>query len=384
MNLTQILKEIYIKGECSCGCGCSIVPTLTESKTLISENLQYHINKGIKLFENEFRIGSKAYMELFTEARALYKEGKLEVGKIDKILLETDLGEFGLYEGENVPLDLPMLNEEEINEEAKKAKKKNTLSNILNEIGDASLKPYEWTVKRSSSPSWDLGMEKPFIEVEYKFTTDKGVKYKAGFSEEEEHGWFHFAFYPEGGGIKDIVNKGEVFRVMSTIVDIFKDFIEKEEWNEIYYSSVRQNYGDKRREKLYMAYLKNNLPDWIKIEDIGLGDIALKNQKQDLNEAKKKAKKKDNRPIGKPIRSSSGGKAYKVYVRDPKTKKIKTVRFGAGGLRAKIKNKDARNAFAKRHNCDQKKDRTTAGYWSCNLPRYAKALGLGNNMNTYW
>jgi len=323
-------------------------------------------------------------MKLFTEARSLYKEGKLQVGSLDKALLETNLGEFGLYEGENVPLDLPMLNEEEINEEAKKAKKKNTLSNILNEIGDASLKPYEWTVKRSSSPSWDLGMEKPFIEVEYKFTTDKGVKYKAGFSEEEEHGWFHFAFYPEGGGIKDIVNKGEVFRVMSTIVDIFKDFIEKEEWNEIYYSSVRQNYGDKRREKLYMAYLKNNLPDWIKIEDIGLGDIALKNQKQDLNEAKKKAKKKDNRPIGKPMRSSSGGKAYKVYVRDPKTKKIKTVRFGSGGLRAKIKDKDARTAFAKRHNCDQKKDRTKAGYWSCNLPRYAKALGLGNNMNTYW
>ena len=385
MNLTQILKEIYLNNDCGCGCGgCKLTPTLTESQTAISENLQYHINEGIMLSENEFRIGSEAYMKLFTEARSLYKEGKLQVGSLDKALLETNLGEFGLYEGENVPLDLPMLNEEEINEEAKKAKKKNTLSNILNEIGDASLKPYEWTVKRSSSPSWDLGMEKPFIEVEYKFTTDKGVKYKAGFSEEEEHGWFHFAFYPEGGGIKDIVNKGEVFRVMSTIVDIFKDFIEKEEWNEIYYSSVRQNYGDKRREKLYMAYLKNNLPDWIKIEDIGLGDIALKNQKQDLNEAKKKAKKKDNRPIGKPIRSSSGGKAYKVYVRDPKTKKIKTVRFGSGGLRAKIKDKDARTAFAKRHNCDQKKDRTKAGYWSCNLPRYAKALGLGNNMNTYW
>jgi len=73
-----------------------------------------------------------------------------------------------------------------------------------------------------------------------------------------------------------------------------------------------------------------------------------------------------------------------VYVRDPKTKKIKKVSFGSGGLRAKIKNKDARNAFAKRHNCDKKKDRTKAGYWSCNLPRYAKQLGLGANMNTFW
>ena len=261
----------------------------------------------------------------------------------------------------------------------KKAKKKNTLSNILNEIGDASLKPYEWTVKKSSSPSWDLGMEKPFIEAEYKFTTDKGVKYKAGFSEEEEHGFFHFAFYPEGGGIKDVVNKGEVFRVMSTIVDIFKDFIEKEEWSEIYYSSVRQNYGDKRREKLYMAYLKKNLPDWIKIEDIGLGDMALKNQKQDLNEAKKNTKK-----LNKPMRDSSGGKAYKVYVKDPKTKKIKTVRFGSGGLRAKINDKKARNAFAARHKCSTKKDKTKAGYWSCRLPRYASLLGLKSNFSGFW
>ena len=68
-----------------------------------------------------------------------------------------------------------------------------------------------------------------------------------------------------------------------------------------------------------------------------------KKEKEKIKEAitniideKKKAKKKDNRPIGKPMRSSSGGKAYKVYVRDPKTKKIKTVRFGSGGLRAKI------------------------------------------------
>ncbi len=86
--------------------------------------------------------------------------------------------------------------------------------------------------------------------------------------------------------------------------------------------------------------------------------------------------------LNKPKRG--GSKAYYVYVRDPKTKKVKKVSFGSGGLRAKIKNKDARNAFAKRHNCDKKKDRTKAGYWSCNLPRYAKQLGLGANMNTFW
>jgi hypothetical protein len=102
-----------------------------------------------------------------------------------------------------------------------------------------------------------------------------------------------------------------------------------------------------------------------------------------LNEAKNK-KKKDNRPIGKPMRSSSGGKAYKVYVRDPKTKKIKTVRFGSGGLRAKINDSKARSAFAKRHKCSQKKDRTKASYWSCRLPRYAKLLGLKSSFSGFW
>jgi len=104
-----------------------------------------------------------------------------------------------------------------------------------------------------------------------------------------------------------------------------------------------------------------------------------------LDEAKKKkAKKKDNRPIGKPMRDTSGGKAYKVYVKDPKTKKIKTVRFGSGGLRAKINDKKARNAFAKRHKCSTKKDKTKAGYWSCRLPRYAKLLGLKSNFGGFW
>ena len=87
-------------------------------------------------------------------------------------------------------------------------------------------------------------------------------------------------------------------------------------------------------------------------------------------------------PLNKPKRG--GSKAYYVYVKDPKTKKVKKVSFGSGGLRAKIKNKQARNAFAKRHKCSTKKDRTKAGYWSCNLPRYASMLGLGSNMNTFW
>ena len=110
-------------------------------------------------------------------------------------------------------------------------------------------------------------------------------------------------------------------------------------------------------------------------------DFPIELTEGEIDEAKKK---KNNKKLNKPMRDSSGGKAYKVYVKDPKTKKVKTVRFGSGGLRAKINDKKARNAFAKRHNCAQKKDKTKAGYWSCRLPRYAKLLGLKSNFGGFW
>ena len=111
------------------------------------------------------------------------------------------------------------------------------------------------------------------------------------------------------------------------------------------------------------------------------GYVLFADTNQRMFEAKAKKKKKDP-PLGKPKRG--GSKAYYVYVRDPKTKRIKKVSFGSGGLRAKINNPKARRAFAARHKCSQKNDRTKASYWSCRLPRYAKALGLGANKNTFW
>jgi hypothetical protein len=99
-----------------------------------------------------------------------------------------------------------------------------------------------------------------------------------------------------------------------------------------------------------------------------------------INEISEAQFKGKDVPLNKPKRG--GSKAYYVYVKDGD--KVKKVSFGSGGLRAKINNPEARRAFAARHNCDKKKDRTKAGYWSCNLPRYAKALGLGANKNTFW
>jgi hypothetical protein len=102
-------------------------------------------------------------------------------------------------------------------------------------------------------------------------------------------------------------------------------------------------------------------------------------EEQELNEAEKKK----NPPLGKPKRG--GSKKFYVYVRNPKTKKIKKVSFGdTSGLSAKINNPEARRAFAARHDCKNKKDKTKASYWSCRLPRYAKLLGLKSNFSGFW
>ena len=99
-----------------------------------------------------------------------------------------------------------------------------------------------------------------------------------------------------------------------------------------------------------------------------------------LNEAEYQGKEVQ---LGKPKRG--GSKKFYVYVKNPKTKKIMKVSFGdTTGLKAKLNNPKARQAFAKRHDCANKKDRTKASYWSCRLPRYAKLLGFKTTFSGFW
>jgi len=86
-----------------------------------------------------------------------------------------------------------------------------------------------------------------------------------------------------------------------------------------------------------------------------------------INEAKKPTNVKLNKPT-----RSSGPKKYQVYVRNPKTGNVKKINFGdlKGGLTTKIGNPAARKSFVARHKCHLKKDKMTAGWWSCRIPRY--------------
>ena len=105
--------------DCGCGtCGTKQPVVLNESiapKAILSEGLKYHVDNARPLTEHVFRAGSENYFNLWAEARALYARNILEVQGDDlEVLLETDLGHFGMFEGKKVPLDFPIeLTEEE-------------------------------------------------------------------------------------------------------------------------------------------------------------------------------------------------------------------------------------------------------------------------------
>jgi len=463
-RLRSLIKEVLSQPKKKdCGCGCNTcgdkAPILTEGKfkSLISEGLQHHIDKKISLFESVYRIGSEKHLKLIREARALWIRGIIEVSDDDKGLLETHLGHFGLYEGVEVPLDLPMVNEgtfqgNEIaiygGEDGETYIEKrgtgyygynNSFDFTAEDKADLKHKLNMWGYYPiAGSIDESLNEEKAKYRVEY--TTQDGEKAKSQMYNSEEE-----ANKKEKQLVDSGVKKAKVVKVEESLNEgqdkwvvydtktkkrlpnagkIYKDkkaaqaFADKQEnakvASDIYYADNIQESSLDEVDR-YSGFDRNPQdPDSVPFEPKGsvaqfredlralfgkfkgdlrnpefIGGVAeimvswkslLRSQ---LDEAKKKKKKKKKDPkLNKPKRG--GSKAYYVYVRDPKTKKIKKVSFGSGGLRAKIKNKEARNSFAARHNCKNKKDRTKAGYWSCNLPRYAEQLGLGSKMNTFW
>jgi len=76
-------------------------------------NLQYHLDNDLTLSECVYRYSSDSFIQLFAEARQAFRDGKIVLSRQDILLLETtDIGEYGMYEGQKVPLDLPMVDEE--------------------------------------------------------------------------------------------------------------------------------------------------------------------------------------------------------------------------------------------------------------------------------
>jgi hypothetical protein len=85
-----------------------------------SENLKFHLENKMSILDNVFRPGSEAFYELLSESRKFIDM----LNENDKELFKsTDIGEFVMFEGQMVPLDLPFEEIEEINESEYQGKK---------------------------------------------------------------------------------------------------------------------------------------------------------------------------------------------------------------------------------------------------------------------
>jgi hypothetical protein len=146
---------------------------------------------------------------------------------------------------------------------------------------------------------------------------------------------------------------------------------------------------EEKPEKISDSHLKDMIVEHERLVKV-LGSIKepsgevkkeLETQKRELEEYKKQLgegkveKSEDNIEkaeyegreveLNKPMKGDS--KKYKVYVRDPKTKNIRVVHFGDPNMEIKRDDPERRKNFRARHNCSDKKDITSAGYWSCKL-----------------
>ena len=362
----SIVREILYEGiedETSCDCGCGSCSkelsknTIIAPPDLISEGIDYHFKQNIPFIQNIYRPGSKNYFKLYNEVRMLCESGMLVLEGDDKELIEeTDIGLWGEVDGKKVPLDFPI--EED-----------NIYALILEDIAIFG-NIYESVNIQNSYKIEDVDADS--VSISFIFTDKHGIKRKLQRFTEGSIKLLWFNSQTQEWTTDDVPSKYEDEKVMNTFGKIIVKVILPK------YNSFAFKALNMARYRLFRALMYNNLDTSNYEMDFNDETLEIEVYSIDpLNEEKKK-------PIGKPMRSSVGGKAYKVYVRDPKTKKIKTVRFGSGGLRAKINNPKARQAFAKRHRCGTGEPKTSARYWSCRLPRFSKLLGLKGSFSGFW
>lgn len=436
MDLKKLIKEVLEGKDCCTATKPTKAPILNESlapRDILSEGLKYHIDNKKPLTEHVYRAGSSNYFNLWAEARTLYSRGILDFSGDDlEILTETNLGEFGIiYEieigdqvkaskeygglsGEVVDIrgsfivvktkegnqsyhesDLKVLNKEG---------KKVPLDFIMLEEGNKSLDSE--TIKQiksdiSSFPKYQKrGFEsfKKEVRQRYKITPQQLEDILSGDLNENEDRKFLIQ------NAKEKYNKlqqaflnsdnpsPKLEKQLEKAQQEYEDLIQNKitefgplagSGNIDYFEKITDE-ASKRSEKgitIYVVGTKKGGYKLSKYYEDGNTYAGYYNGHPILDEYITESK--ENKPIGKPKRG--GAKKFYVYVRNPKTKKIKKVSFGdTSGLSAKINNPKARQAFAKRHDCKNKKDRTKASYWSCRLPSYAKLLGLKSNFSGFW
>ena len=282
----------------------SVLKSYTKEKTVISEELQYHIDNSLSLTENVFRYGSPKYFDVINEARKLYSEGYNQWSEEEVELLESDRGRFFNYKGERLPFDFPMVNEQAFSWDG-------TYANEIDEQGvDTS-----WSKDEDNDLNYN-------VLIGYTMEMSKSAWAESN---------------------KDINRIGALKELKMYYLDLRNNKTPMA-------LSVPAEVAKKTVEKLVGELPNESLSS---LEELG---ASLKT----LSEAEYKGK---DVSLNKP--KSGGPKKWYVYVKNPKTGKVIKVSYGSPVMTAKWNDPGARKSFAARHRCHMKKDKTKAGYWAC-------------------
>jgi hypothetical protein len=125
-----------------------------------------------------------------------------------------------------------------------------TSLNQLFEIGEGNLDPYKFELVRDNL----------FVKT-YIFTTEDRDDYRVNFSqifkenEEDDTNIWELNFKIKNSDFSEVSNRGRIFKVMSTITNIVKQFAAVYDPKEIIISNIGD---DLKRYELYSKFLEKN------------------------------------------------------------------------------------------------------------------------------
>ena len=249
------------------GSSIDILPKLDElTQHMIDKGYNIEPLPGLELIDDDVTnaenfFGKTAYYQPDTQTIVLYTHGR-HPKDIARSYAHEMIHHIQNLEGRLEGINTTNTQEDDyLNDIEAEANLKGTMTfrnwtDSLNEVGDATQKPYSWTRRISKDDDIIEG-------VDYRFTTDLDTSYVAFFQMVDDAS-YEFGFNIPGGNQAQTSNKGELFRVMATMVAIMKDFIGLmgNDWSEISFSGSKDpsRFDDNRRDKLYMAYIKKHLP----------------------------------------------------------------------------------------------------------------------------
>lgn len=131
------------------------------------------------------------------------------------------------------------------------------LETILNEVGEGTSKPYKWVMMSDGDRYQNYGFE-----------TDSGLNYRLDLDilegdEERDSAVISFGVMDDEYFVDftSATNKGELYRIMATVVDILKDFIKNNKnIRYLQFTADKEGLQNSQRSNLYLAYIKKHLP----------------------------------------------------------------------------------------------------------------------------